>query len=305
MQIVQGLVNEVINRKQDADDPNALFLEVNGRAIRIDVPDERGDVLATREGDSVVVAGYPRKPVFKGLAFRNLSQKQATYQVSGVSDSAGAGFFLFFGSLCLWAGLTPEEAPNRFGIPAWIITATSPLSILFGVAILLYVVDKYAAAFLVDSAALQTCTGTARIVPSEGQEGRVADAELGGCRIALDLVGGFVIESGDVLAVTAEQLPDRLRGLSYRNVTRSVNGKSWVTTGWLRQIAVFLVLEVLIATLFVDRSLTDPWNIPAIGLGILFMVIFLQFIFHRFYRWRYYREARRRTTAAAAGLARP
>jgi hypothetical protein len=147
-------------------------------------------------------------------------------------------------------------------------------------------------------------TGPAKILPRDDDEnGGVKDVELQGKRVILDLSGGFSVDNGDFLAVTVEPMTGGLRGLTYRNVTRSINGKSWVTAPKWGSIFWLLCFAAFSGYVAFDRPLSDPWSMFGFALGVMMLLFVFRFLLDHLFRWRLYREAYQRTAEACADLA--
>lgn len=303
MQLIQGIATEVINKVKNAFGPAAILLKVQGRLIRIELPDEHLSAVSIRDGDRVVIAGDEEKGVFVASACKNLTEGAHTYRTPIRQEAVAGWFFFCFAAMAF--GLIRGVSDNErllYPMPAWLAVGMGLISALFGVICLVAIVRKLAAAFLVESAALETFIGTTTVLRPKSA-GKYPQVEVQGHIFFLETSDRFIVENGDTLAVTIKKMPDGPTALTYRNVTRSLSGASSVEKGHVSAILFALICAGLVTKAAFDRPFHDAEDIFPLVLGAGILMLLVHLLISNFYRWRLDREAHRRTEEAARKFA--
>ncbi len=235
-----------------------------------------------------------------GLAFTNLSQNQDTYRATIRDEIFGGYLFCCLAAVAFWMQYSDDVNSLIPNIP-WLDVATGTISALLLVTCLLLIKVKVAAAFLVDSASLVTLTGAIKIVQPESK-GRYPKVQLQARTFFLETSKRFSVEDEDVLAVTGARTSEGFRPLAYRNVTRSLTGKSSAVTGYISSIIYRLVLSAVFAKAVFD-AFFDPSAIFFFAIGTGFLVMIQTSQIDNYYRWRFDHEIRHRMAVACASLA--
>ena len=125
--------------------------------------------------------------------------------------------------------------------------------------------------------------------------------EVDGRRVQLVMPREIKISDGDEVVVVGEQAGDVLAGIAYRNVTRSVLGRTWSSVGSMIFVPLCIVMIVAIfAVLWANDSgeAIDIWTALRRLLALGLLVGVMLFAFDRFFRWKLYWEASRRVNLA-------
>lgn len=304
IEVIEGVVARIVKKKpEDENDEDALFVKVEGRASDVKVLFDTHEVLAAHEGDEIIAAGSNYTTLFRCLAFKNVSQKRAAnvsfedsiFVLSFLAVFAILFFWIFWMSREHWLQpLTLDLIKDAFVVLLFVVV----LTFMTGYS-LLHLIGVNKAVFLVKCAAAVSLTGAATLIGSDGRRG--GQVEVQGRRVFLAQKEKFAVGNGDVLALVAEEASEGLKGLHYRNLSRSLCGQAPVTEGWGLQMALLTVFSVFMVIIGFNNF---PVSVGAgalayFGVWIFLAVTALSLVCRSFYRWRFYREARRRIEEAA------
>ena len=304
MQLIKGAAAEVCRKQKDASGPAAFGLKVNGQIVRIELPDEGFDAAPSiQNGDNIIVAGKTEKGALSGLAYKNTTQVQDTYRLSERQDAIYAWFMFCFGAALLrFSWSDPFTGIEPFPMPQWLLIVIGGVSIFFGIIFLTSIAEKFEAALLVNSAALETIIGPAKVLQPKSPR-RYPQVAVQGHNFFLEASGRFSVEDGDTLAITVEKTPTGPRALTYRNLTTSLNGKNSAATGHVWAIFFTLICIGFVAVAAFSRPFDDTGNIVPFMLGAGLIMLFVNLLIGNYYRWQFDREAYHRTQTAARKFA--
>ena len=282
----------------------SVSLEVNGRRVRLDMPPEKCP-WPIRDGDDIIVAGDVQADTLVGFAYKDVTQSYVS-SLSYGGDAVQAWITLILGVGVFWFGWNAHSDVSLFLWGQRVIFLS--LALLFASFTLIYfnlIVDKLRATFLVVSTSFETVKGIARNIEHVAGEqqtaGHAARMDLDGRRVQLVMSREIKISDGDEVVVVGEQAGDVLAGIAYRNVTRSVLGRTWSSVGSM----IFVPLCVMMtAAIFAGLWSNDTGEAMDIWIALrrllalgLFIGVML-FAFDRFFRWKLYWEASRRVNLA-------
>ena len=300
MQVIKGIATGVNQKQENEAGPAECRLKVNGQAAFIDVSGNGAEVAPIQNGDEVIIAGEAKKGLINVLAYKNLTQDQATTHTPSIAQEGACAWFGFwFGAVMLrlsWS--SPATDQNLFPLPQWFTIGFGGMVLFFGAISLWLVADKCAARRLVDRAALETLVGKARIVEPERPD-RYPKVEVQGLTFILGTSRRLRIEDGDRLAVTLERTKDGLIPLAFANLTRSARGHSSTAGAYAWGMAATFAFAGFVAYTMSDWLYNDDGNAFLFAIGVGLITAMSTIFISNFYRWKLAREALRLTEIAA------
>ena len=292
MELVSGIARNV-RASAGAD---TLNLDLGGRDVRLENPEH--DSRRVQDDDKLIVAGNQESGTVVGYAYRNITQ--GYWCRASCRDNAFQGVLTLIFSL--GAGWAAFDAQSEIPLFLWtqrvVFLALALLFGVFTITLVIIIVEKFLAGFRVNRAALETLRGSARNVRlSTDRSGAYLDIDASRVEL-LFMPRKIVIANDDEVVVVGQRVGDVLTGMSYRNVTRGISGRSWTVVGLLSTLLwIGVLLAFLITGLWFGGDEAAIFIAIRRALALALMMATLVFALDRFFRWRLDLEAWRRVRA--------